>query len=222
MRTQTLSKTLLLAVLLLAPACNGGEPETPSPTPAIQKTRAAAARIDTTPKPIPVKAKAVMEAKWGGKKLNTTIHGSVVSAAKERGEVAAMGVCVDTKVASEIHKLKGVTVGRSSLRLRNPHNAGPKWVQEFLKKDGEQKTVDLKSITEIVDVDGVQTAHFLRRIRVEKGCLGCHGAKADLAPDVVAHLAKNYPQDKAVGYSEGELRGVVWGEIAVEQRPVDE
>ena len=160
-----------------------------------------------------------MEARWGGKKLDDDVHAAAVKAAAERGAADAMFVCADSKVASEIHKLKGVTVGRSSLRLRNQKNVGPQWVRDFLEKEGEKAEVDLKSITEIVTTDDGDVAHFLRRIEVQEGCLGCHGAKASLDPAVVALLAEKYPQDAAVGYSAGELRGVVWAEMPVVPAP---
>lgn len=226
MRAPNCFKPLLLTAFLAAalPACNrGGETEsTPSATTAAKDEFPAVSRIDLTPKAIPVKAKAVMESTWGGKKINKTIHGAVVEAAKERGELDAMSACDHTGLASEIQKLKGVTAGRSSLRLRNPKNAGPEWVQKFLRDEGEKSEVNLKSITEIVEVDGGQTAHFLRRIPVQKGCLGCHGAKSEMDPKVVAFLAEKYPEDKAVGYAEGELRGVAWAEIRVEAPRVKE
>ena len=39
----------------------------------------------------------------------------------------------------------------------------------------------------------------------QKLCLGCHGKS--IAPEVKAKLAELYPEDKATGFSEGDLRG---------------
>lgn len=43
-------------------------------------------------------------------------------------------------------------------------------------------------------------------------CVNCHGATDTLAPAVVARLAELYPQDQAVGFAEGDLRGWFWVE----------
>jgi hypothetical protein len=38
-------------------------------------------------------------------------------------------------------------------------------------------------------------------------CLNCHGKPENLAPEVKEMLAHLYPEDKAVGYELGDLRG---------------
>jgi uncharacterized protein (TIGR01244 family) len=45
-------------------------------------------------------------------------------------------------------------------------------------------------------------------------CLSCHGPSGSLGPEVTAELAARYPDDMAVGYAMGELRGA----IVVERR----
>ena len=42
-------------------------------------------------------------------------------------------------------------------------------------------------------------------------CLTCHGSS--LAPDVAAQISDLYPQDRAVGFEAGDLRGVFWLEF---------
>lgn len=208
----------MLALALAGLACGGGSDTTerasaPESTPTQLKT-------DAVPKAIPVKAKAVMDARWSAKKLEKTVHVSVLKAVERDGAAESLGVCVDSKVASEIQKLKGAKVGRASLKLRNPDNAGPDWVREFLATEDENPPeVDLKSITNIVEVEGGEVARFLRRIKLEEGCLACHGDPAAMAPEVVAALKAKYPDDKAVGYAAGAMRGVVWAEAPVAKEP---
>ena len=40
-------------------------------------------------------------------------------------------------------------------------------------------------------------------------CLQCHGAQASLSPAVKEKLSALYPQDKATGYSVGQIRGAM-------------
>ena len=40
-------------------------------------------------------------------------------------------------------------------------------------------------------------------------CTACHGSPDQISPEVKAKLAELYPNDKAVNYKLGELRGAV-------------
>jgi len=46
---------------------------------------------------------------------------------------------------------------------------------------------------------------FMKAIPMAANCLQCHGT--EISPAVSAKLTELYPQDKAVGYKEGDLRG---------------
>ena len=46
-------------------------------------------------------------------------------------------------------------------------------------------------------------------------CLTCHGEADALPPAIRDRLAESYPDDRAVGYAEGDLRGA----FVVEHRP---
>ena len=50
-------------------------------------------------------------------------------------------------------------------------------------------------------------------------CLKCHGNDADLAPGVVEAIGTEYPYDKALGYSPGQIRGAWTIKIPVEVTP---
>ena len=39
----------------------------------------------------------------------------------------------------------------------------------------------------------------------------CHGD--NIAPEIAARIAEHYPQDRATGFSEGDLRGLIWAEV---------
>ncbi len=50
-------------------------------------------------------------------------------------------------------------------------------------------------------------------------CLKCHGNDADLAPGVVEAIGIEYPYDKALGYSPGQIRGAWTIKIPVDVTP---
>jgi hypothetical protein len=43
--------------------------------------------------------------------------------------------------------------------------------------------------------------------------MACHGPSDSLAPDVADALALHYPDDRATGFTEGDLRGWFWVEV---------
>jgi hypothetical protein len=48
----------------------------------------------------------------------------------------------------------------------------------------------------------------MRAIRINTpACLSCHGKKEDLDPEVLDQLNELYADDRATGFSEGDLRG---------------
>ena len=44
-------------------------------------------------------------------------------------------------------------------------------------------------------------------------CSPCHGRDEQLTPPVRSELKKRYPQDRATGFKEGDLRGWLWVEV---------
>lgn len=136
------------------------------------------------------------------------LKGRVVAVMKESGPIATVDVCSEEapKIAAQITAETGVRVGRSSLRLRNPKNAGPDWVMTWLRTQGERKA---EGLTPSATLEG-GAARVVRPIAVDAPCLVCHGAV--IAPEIQAALAAKYPSDAATGYALGDLRGAIWGE----------
>lgn len=72
----------------------------------------------------------------------------------------------------------------------------------MLKKSGQA----LKPIVKQVDD---QTIAFYAPIKVNAMCLQCHGKVGEtLKSEDYAVIQKYYPNDKAVGYVDGDLRGM--------------
>jgi len=122
-----------------------------------------------------------------------------------RGPVEAISACRvrAPEIAADLSR-EGVRMGRASHRLRNPDNAPPDWVAPVLERylaepsHREPATVALPGERE----------GYVTPIVTQPPCLTCHGE--DLAPEVEARLEALYPDDRAVGFRAGELRGVFW------------
>jgi hypothetical protein len=135
----------------------------------------------------------------------------------EGGPEAAVRVCADEAQATarRVADERGGSVGRASLRLRNPANAAPDRVAAWLAAQGERPAAGVDGFERVDAVGDGRVARVLTPIAVEPPCLACHGSAEGLPPAVKALLAEKYPADAATGYAAGDLRGAVWAEAPV-------
>ena len=128
-------------------------------------------------------------------------------AGMQKGPVHAISVCKDEAPAiAESLSTKGVQMGRTSHRLRNPENTAPHWVNAALNTYlGE----DQGPAPILVHLPKDRLG-YAEPIATAPLCLACHGKS--LAPDVAAHIVEAYSEDQATGFEAGDLRGVFWVE----------
>ena len=125
-----------------------------------------------------------------------------------QGPVEAIGAC--QLRAPEIAKAlsrDGVRLGRSSHRLRNPANAPSDWLAPILDSYVESPSDRSPRLVELPD----HRRGYAEPILLQPLCLTCHGA--DLAPAVASRISELYPEDRAVDFQVGDLRGVFWVEF---------
>jgi len=127
-------------------------------------------------------------------------------AALDAGDAAeAINVCREKAplVAVHVSEQYGVRIGRTSQRLRNPDNVAPPWAQTYV----EDLVADP---TYLAGPDGEMGA--LLPIHLKADCQMCHGPAEMIDDDIKAAIAEHYPDDQAVGFADGELRGWFWVE----------
>lgn len=104
---------------------------------------------------------------------------------------------------------KNISVKRISLKARNPVNAAQgseKVIMEALQNLHSNGVILPKYIVERVDAT---TAKYYKPLRITKEvCLKCHGNIAENTK-LSALLKQTYPNDKATGYTMGDLRGAI-------------
>ena len=64
-------------------------------------------------------------------------------------------------------------------------------------------------------VHDATVVRVVKPIAVAPPCLACHGATEQLSEEVQTYLTEHYPNDQAVGYAVGDLRGVFWAEATL-------
>lgn len=154
----------------------------------------------------------VDEAKGLIKDFATTLQGELQAAMKAGGPTKAIEVCQDRApaIAADLSDRSGWAVGRTSLKTRNvAENAPDAWETKVLKAFEARKetgeSVETIAFGEVVETDGGQQFRFMKAIPTGQVCLACHGS--DITPEVTAALDAAYPDDRARGYAEGDIRG---------------
>jgi hypothetical protein len=141
------------------------------------------------------------------------LKGELMAAMKKGGPVNAINVCKDKAMAltDAAGKDNGVTLSRTSLKIRNPKNAPEAWekaiLEQFEARKSKGESPKKMEFSEIVEVDGKKQFRYMKAMGIGKPCLNCHGEKA--LPAVEATLSKLYPDDKARGYNLGDIRGAI-------------
>lgn len=160
---------------------------------------------------------ALSSAKGAAAKLGGAVRAKLMDAMNAGGVASAINVCSTEAqgIAAQVSKETGATVGRSSLKLRNPKDAPPGWVQTWLVAQGDKKAAETQGIEGVFDSPSGRVARVLKPLAIDGVCLSCHGAVAEIPPEVKEVLAAKYPGDQATGYQLGELRGALWAEVPV-------
>ena len=204
-----MNKTISIATLAIAAmtvtACGQQSEQKAEQT----QTEAAAPTADQQA----LMAREVASAKKITKDFVGSLKGELKKAIEEGGPVNALSVCHTRAIpiTNEVASRHGVRLSRVSLKNRNPANAPNEWqkpiLEEFDARAANGDDPKALAFATIVDVDGKKQFRFMKAMPVGKVCLNCHGAQ--LKPGVAAKLKELYPEDKATGYSLGQIRGAV-------------
>jgi hypothetical protein len=139
------------------------------------------------------------------------------SAMADGGAVNAIGVCNTQapEIAGRVSAQNQVKLSRVGTRARNPVMGVPNDWQSKALAQFEQalargdKPADMEFSETVVKPDGGKEFHFAKPIVLQPMCVSCHGSPEQISPEVKAKLTELYPNDKAVNYQPGQLRGAV-------------
>lgn len=131
------------------------------------------------------------------------------------GPEGAIDVCRDKapQMARAASAQSGWQIRRVSLRNRNPLAKPDAWEQaalaDFDRRAAAGESPSTLERAEVVQENGQSTARYLRALPTQEMCLACHGAPERLSDGVRARLQALYPDDHAVGYGVGQIRGAI-------------
>lgn len=161
------------------------------------------------------------DAAWIGeaRKVATSVPPKLLAVLSEEiakgGPEGAILVCRDKapQLAKAASDESGWAVRRVSLRNRNPKAVPDAWeraaLEDFDRRAAAGEPPATLEKAEIVTEDGKKSYRYMRALPVQELCVACHGPADRLSTAVREKLKSLYPDDKAVGYRPGEIRGAM-------------
>ena len=176
-------------------------------------TASVMAAESTTTEPLTVKQEGIKYIKMLGGALKTELKAHMK---KDSSGLDALAFCTGSadNITKEVNaKLPSYAkVRRTALKVRNNSVNTPDATDKKVMQDYEAaiaaKTFTPKDIKVIQEGD---VTRVYKPLVTKPVCLKCHGSQ--LSPQISEALKSAYPEDKAVVFKEGELRGVIVTEI---------
>ena len=138
------------------------------------------------------------------------LSGHLMQQMKMGGPEQAIPFCniqampITTKIADKFN----VTIKRTSRKIRNSVNIASDRELEIIE-EYESAIYSKNEIFPKVELDINGNKHFYAPIIVNSKCLSCHGKlEGKLSVKTDSLIKSLYPNDEAIGYSEGDLRGI--------------
>lgn len=142
------------------------------------------------------------------KQFGGALKPELKKAIQSGGPAHAISVCSEKApaIAKKLREDSGWYVKRVSLKARNADTAIPDaWekqvLQQFDQRQANGESAAKMAYAEIVD----GRFRFMKAQGVEAVCMNCHAA--EIKPEVEAALKEKYPDDRARGYTLGQIRG---------------
>lgn len=134
----------------------------------------------------------------------------LVSAIKSGGPTSAITVCnaIAPALAQQVSEQHKLSIHRVSLKTRNLQNQPDVFEKKVLEQwQADPKRIPADGIGQVEQQENQQVFRYMKPIRIEAACLQCHGPTENIKPEVKEILKQYYPDDRATGYQEGDLRG---------------
>lgn len=113
------------------------------------------------------------------------------------------------KINKQLSAQSGWNITRTALKFRSPKNVPDEWeekvLQNFEKSKRAGASIKQLEFSEIIKKDTQFVFRYMKAIPTSGLCLNCHGEKLSVA--VKDKLKQLYPEDKAIGFKEGDIRG---------------
>lgn len=154
-------------------------------------------------------ARETARAEAAAASLTAALVGELTRALGVDGPAHAVRVCGEAAQSITMRNggEDGFTIRRTALRLRNPVNAPSEWERAVLERWAGE--ADPQDWSEVATTAGGRELRWMRPIRLMPLCTQCHGAEAEIQPATRDAIRVLYPDDAAIGFAPGDLRGAI-------------
>lgn len=166
------------------------------------------------PAPGEEEARLTEESRRIATKLLDQLRGEVVREMESSGPLRSIVVCKYSapELTSMLSRQNGIRVTRVSLKPRNRSIGEPDaWEQQVLldfeKRLSKGEKIEAIDHAEIVHEPIGRYFRFMKAIPMGQACVSCHGPNVSDA--IRSMLATEYPHDKAIDFTVGQIRGAV-------------
>jgi hypothetical protein len=142
------------------------------------------------------------------KQFGNALKPALKKAIKTKGLEHAVEFCAvkAPEITKKINQQnKEWTIKRVSLKNRNPSAKPDNWERKVLKmfdkRQSNGESAKKMAYSEMVNGE----FRFMKAQGVQGVCLSCHSK--NIAKNIKSAIDKHYPNDKAIGYSLGQIRG---------------
>jgi hypothetical protein len=131
------------------------------------------------------------------------------------GPEGAISACRDKApaMARAASEASGWQVRRVSLRNRNPKAVPDAWeratLEDFDRRAAAGEPPARLERAAVVQESGRAVHRYMRALPTIDLCLNCHGTTDRVSAAVATKLQALYPDDQAVGYRTGDIRGAI-------------
>lgn len=150
------------------------------------------------------------------RKVAMTLPPKLLAALQEEiskaGPEGAIPACKDMapKMAGEISQQTGWKIKRISLKARNDARAIPDAWEKATLEDFDKRAAAGEPPAQLEKGEKVDNEYrYVKALPVQPLCLNCHGPADQLSQAVKSALGQQYPNDRATGYSVGQIRGAI-------------
>ena len=131
------------------------------------------------------------------------------------GPEGAIVVCREKapQLAKAASEATGWNIRRVSLKNRNPKAVPDAWervaLEDFDRRAAAGEAPATLEKAELVREGDRNVYRYMKALPVQELCVACHGPADRLSPAVKSELKARYPDDKATGYTPGQVRGAI-------------
>ena len=136
------------------------------------------------------------------------LNSKLKSAIDIGGPISGIEVCSSEamKLTDSIAKVYNIKLKRTSLKTRNQDNV-PSKNEEIALNTWKAEVENGGKIKPQIIHSNNGEIQFIAPIKLKSQCITCHGSNDFVTAEIKAKLKIHYPEDKATGYKEGDLRG---------------